>query len=275
MNDSDQQDDGKFKEFLHTLNQLDFGPLAYKLMHPEDHPGLSFEQTLDAIKKYKGFLFLCHANQEPLSPSRYIDYVWHAHLLDTELYLVQSSMLFGDFLHHFPFFGKRGNSDEADLLAAAEFTRRQALLNFGWDEDGWCGTGPKPHGPGLAALLKIIFPQGVDHAGMQSHPDSFIIQSGNFKHTIEHLGLGHGGLFSPWLSDHDRQARAFKRPIPVISCKPAYYRPLKDVWVLRNIEKLDEIGKELVQNRLTPHGYSNALVELRLSPQKAPAAEQA
>lgn len=62
MNDSDQQDDGRTKEFLQKINQLDFGPLAHKLMYPDDRRGLSFEQALDGIKKYKGFLFLCHAN---------------------------------------------------------------------------------------------------------------------------------------------------------------------------------------------------------------------
>ncbi len=127
MNDSDQQDDGRTKEFLQKINQLDFGPLAHKLMYPDDRRGLSLEQSIDAIKKYKGFLFLCHANQgKSVSPSRYVDYVWHTHILDTELYLAQTGMLFGQFLHHFPFFGKRSEADEADLLAAADFTKREA-----------------------------------------------------------------------------------------------------------------------------------------------------
>jgi hypothetical protein len=48
-------------KFLDVLNSLNFGPLAYKLMHPEDGPGLSLDQTTDAITKYKCFLFLYRA----------------------------------------------------------------------------------------------------------------------------------------------------------------------------------------------------------------------
>ena len=127
--------DENVHKFLHRLNSLDFGPLAYKLIHPEDRPALSLEQAADAITKYKGFLFLCHVCEgKPLSPSRYIDYVWHTHILDTELYMVQSAMLFGNYLHHFPFFGKRDAADERNLLAAAEFTKDEALRWVAADE---------------------------------------------------------------------------------------------------------------------------------------------
>src|SRR5262245_21531632 len=124
----EKHDDEGQKDFLSKLNSLDFGPLAYKLMNPEDRPGMSFEQTIDAIKKYKGFLFLYYANRgKAVSPSRYIDYVWHTHILDTELYSVQTALLFGRYLHHFPFFGMRDESNEQARLAAAEFTKRQAF----------------------------------------------------------------------------------------------------------------------------------------------------
>src|SRR5271156_6467427 len=69
--------------FLDKLNHLDFGPLAYKLMYPEDGTGLSLEETADAITKYKGFLFLYQSCEgKSISPSRYIDFVWHNHILD-------------------------------------------------------------------------------------------------------------------------------------------------------------------------------------------------
>jgi hypothetical protein len=35
------QTDRNAAVFLHKLNNLDFGPLAYKLMNPEDRPGMS------------------------------------------------------------------------------------------------------------------------------------------------------------------------------------------------------------------------------------------
>lgn len=262
------QDDTKFTEFLQKLNKLDFGPLAYKLMHPEDRPGLSFEQSLDAIKKYKGFLFLCFANQgKSLSPSRYIDYVWHAHMADTELYMVQTVMLFGHFLHHFPFFGKRGQADEADLLAAADFTARQAALHFGWEVDDWCGTGRNP-GPRLAGLTELfgaIVPAGPDASGLNWDPDSVTIQAGNFRHTIEHLA------FEPGLSTKSSRQRALEKilklPPWVTICKPAELGRLNEIFAVRNVDRLDEISMGLVQNRLAPDGFSSASVELRVGAQ--------
>src|SRR5215475_10000706 len=119
MKSSEAKHGEKLSEILGKLNSLDFGPLAYKLMNPEDRPGFSLEQSIDAIKKYKGFLALYYANQgKSVSPSRYIDYVWHTHILDTELYMVQTGILFGRYLHHFPFFGKRDDADEGSLIAA-------------------------------------------------------------------------------------------------------------------------------------------------------------
>lgn len=264
MNDSDQQDDGRAKEFLHKINQLDFGPLAHKLMYPEDRPGLSFEQSLDAIKKYKGFLCLCHANQgKSISPSRYIDYVWHTHILDTELYLVQTGMLFGHYLHHFPFFGKRGEADEADLRAATDFTRREAFRRFGWDDGEWCGTGrkPHPHGShsGLIDLFRAIFPAGLAGAGPNSNPDSVTIQAGNFRHTIEHMDFGGDTLFSTSRS----REKILNSLSWILTCMPVDIGMLNEIAVIRNVERLKEISTRLVEKRLKPEGYSAELVELQ------------
>ena len=128
--------------FVQRLNGLDFGPVAYKLMYPEQGSGLNLEEATDAITKYKGFLFLCRRNAEkPVSPSLYVDYVWHTHIMDSELYTVHCGSLFGHYLHHNPFFGKR--DDDADLEAASADARKQARELFGWDDDEWCGTGSR------------------------------------------------------------------------------------------------------------------------------------
>ena len=270
MKYSEPKVDEKMKEFLHKLNSLDFGPLAYKLMNPEDRPGLSFEQTTDAIKKYKGFLFLYYANQgKPVSPSRYIDYVWHTHILDTELYMVQTAFLFGNCLHHFPFFGKRGAADERELLAAAEFTKSQASSFFDWDDDDWCGTGrkpgPRPNGS-LSDLASVIFPAGISGAGIQD-PETVTIQAGNFRHTIEHFGSEPDTLFSFHTSRLDRLAQVLRLPIWVIVCFPVDIGILNQVVVIQQKERLAEISRSLVEKRLTPEGFSGESVHLRLSNQ--------
>jgi hypothetical protein len=255
--------------FLHNLNSLDFGPLAYKLMNPEDRPGMSLEQAADAITKYKGFLLLYHANPgKPISPSRYIDYVWHTHILDTELYLAQSAILFDHFLHHFPFFGKRGPDDEKSLLAAAEFTKAQALSYFGWDDDDWCGTKPRTGWPrpgsDLADLASVIFPAGADPGGMTTNADALTIQAGNFRHTIEHLGSGVNTLFSSYLSRPDRLAQILKLPIWVIVCMPREIDLASKIAVIQQKDRLGDIAKDLVGQRMAPTGFSGAAVDLAM-----------
>jgi hypothetical protein len=42
--------------FLSRLNQIDFGPIAYKLMHPAHGKAWTLEQTAHEIQQYRRFL---------------------------------------------------------------------------------------------------------------------------------------------------------------------------------------------------------------------------
>ena len=262
------QSQEKQQAFLEKLNSLDFGPLAYKLMHPEDRPGLTYDQSMDAIKKYKGFLALYAANPgKPISPSRYIDYVWHTHILDTELYTVQTGLLFGHYLHHFPFFGKRGETDEKQLLAAAEFTKTEALNRFGWDDDDWCGTGHHLKWPGpkhnITDLANVIFPAAANLAQANTSQDTISIEVGNFRHTIEHMGGPREAVSKMQSSRLESVGHLLKLPIWVIVCKPAELDILNEMIVFQSRERLAEVAGRLVQQRLAPAGFQVGLVDLQ------------
>lgn len=41
--------------------------------------------------------------------------MWHAHILDTHAYGPDCEAVFGKFLHHYPYWGMRGEEDLADL----------------------------------------------------------------------------------------------------------------------------------------------------------------
>lgn len=259
----------KQQAFLQKLNSLDFGPLAYKLMNPEDRPGLSFDQSIDAITKYKGFLALYAANPgKPISPSRYVDYVWHTHILDTELYTVQTGHLFGHYLQHFPFFGKRGEADEKQLLAAAEFTKTEALTRFGWDDNDWCGTGHHLKWPGpkhnLTDLANVIFPAAANLAQQNNSQDSITIEVGNFRHTIQHFGSQNDPLRKMPSSHLDSIGQLLKLPIWVIVCYPAELNILNEMIVFQSRERLAEVAARLVQQRLAPSGFQIEMVNLKL-----------
>ncbi|WNZ27473.1 glycine-rich domain-containing protein-like [Leptolyngbya sp. NK1-12] len=113
--------------FLQRLARIDFGPIAFKLMHPDKGPGWPLAQTTHAIEQYRRFLFLHHRYPTAqLVPSQEIDQVWHIHILDTAKYRQDCQFLFGRFIDHYPYFGLRGEADRQAMEHA--FAHTQALF---------------------------------------------------------------------------------------------------------------------------------------------------
>lgn len=53
-------------------------------------------------------------------PDRMIDEIWHMHILDTRKYIADCIALFGEILHHDPYFGMMGEADRAVWSAQAD-----------------------------------------------------------------------------------------------------------------------------------------------------------
>lgn len=51
-----------------------------------------------------------------LVPNRDIDEIWHMHILDTRAYMQDCDALFGEYLHHFPYFGMLGEENKNQWL---------------------------------------------------------------------------------------------------------------------------------------------------------------
>lgn len=116
------------KTFIYKLKSLDLGPIAFQLMDRQSGQGWSRKKTLKAIAQYLMFLCLVYLYpNHPLVPSQEIDTVWHHHILDTHKYAQDCEMLFGRFLHHFPYFGTRDEGDRQQLHLA--FGETQALFH--------------------------------------------------------------------------------------------------------------------------------------------------
>ncbi|AFY81430.1 glycine-rich domain-containing protein [Oscillatoria acuminata] len=118
--------------FISKLQQLDLGPIAYKLMHPETGEGLTYPQVNRALSRY--LMFLCLLYLYPhlaIAPNREIDHVWHQHILDTSKYAQDCQMLFGQFIHHFPYFGIRDPGDQEQLQDAFAQTEALFQTHFG------------------------------------------------------------------------------------------------------------------------------------------------
>ena len=105
---------------VQAIQALDLDPIKMKLMDAEEGQGWSREYTDRMELAYKRFLtLLVKYPHETIAPSKDIDKFWHGHILDTMKYAEDCEQVFGYFLHHFPYFGMRGEEDAANLRAAS------------------------------------------------------------------------------------------------------------------------------------------------------------
>jgi hypothetical protein len=96
-----------------AIIELDLDPIKVKLMHEESGEGWSREQADAVESEYRRYLFLMKVfPNEPVAPRADVDIFWHYHILDTMKYAEDCEEIFGYFLHHFPYVGLRGETDE-------------------------------------------------------------------------------------------------------------------------------------------------------------------
>jgi hypothetical protein len=120
------------EQVIAAIHTLDLDPIKLKLMGQEEGQGWTREYADRMELAYKRFLTLLATHpEETVAPSKDVDKFWHGHILDTLKYAEDCDKMFGNFLHHFPYFGMRGAEDAANLARAAENTRRLYLEEFG------------------------------------------------------------------------------------------------------------------------------------------------
>ena len=120
------------KDFLQRLSKIDFGPIAFKLMHPDEGEGWEIERTTQAIEAYRQFLFLsAKYPTQRIVPSREVDLVWHTHILDTAKYREDCNLLFGKFIDHWPYFGMNSEAEKQASEQAFATTQALAKKHFG------------------------------------------------------------------------------------------------------------------------------------------------
>lgn len=117
------------------IDQLDLTMVKRKLMEPfPEGRGWSADQAETAEKWYKRYLALCAIYPaEAVVPNYPIDAIWHQHILDTASYAADCDRIFGHFLHHFPYFGLRGEDDRKHRDGKFDLTNELYLRHFGED----------------------------------------------------------------------------------------------------------------------------------------------
>ena len=120
------------EQVIAAIQALDLDPIKLKLMDTEEGQGWSREYVNQMAIEYKRFLTLSvKYPEETIAPSKDVDKFWHGHILDTMKYAEDCQNVFGYFLHHFPYFGMRGEQDAANLAQAGRTTKRLYEKEFG------------------------------------------------------------------------------------------------------------------------------------------------
>ena len=123
--------DHTMQDALARVMLLDFSMLVRKLQG--EHQWTA-EHCAEVEILYRKFMALnIRYPDKKICPSGPIDEFWHAHILDTRAYAADCETLFGEYLHHFPYFGMRGPKDRNDLEAAFEESMDLFVLHFGVD----------------------------------------------------------------------------------------------------------------------------------------------
>lgn len=124
-------DDAKLNAAVAKVAEIDFSMLKRKLI---EEKGWTAEYSSEVEGLYRKFLALnIRYLGQKICPSGPIDEFWHAHILDTHAYAADCDKLFGEYLHHFPYFGMRGTEDRADLEAAFGRSLDLFVNHFGID----------------------------------------------------------------------------------------------------------------------------------------------
>jgi hypothetical protein len=114
------------------IRNLDLGPIRYKATLAESRLGWTDEEAGLVEEEYRRYLALKYLYPEKaLPPHVYVDEFWHLHILDTEKYMEDCHEIFGEYIHHFPYFGARGEEDEQVFKAAYAQTVMLYKKHFG------------------------------------------------------------------------------------------------------------------------------------------------
>jgi len=110
------------------------------VMEDEAKGGIGWPRgKLDYVEgQYKNWLYLRRKYETlTLPPTDDVDKLWHYHMLDSRAYLRDTMTIFGCYLHHFPYFGIRGERDRKELIEAFEKMQQLHLLEFGEEAYDW------------------------------------------------------------------------------------------------------------------------------------------
>lgn len=113
-----------FSKSEQAIEEFDLSLISMKLMDASEGEGWSEQQCIEVAQEYRRYLKLkLFYPSENIVPNRAIDTMWHYHILDTAAYQKDCNSIFGDILHHYPYFGMNGVSDQRNLFNSFDKTK--------------------------------------------------------------------------------------------------------------------------------------------------------
>lgn len=113
------------------IKQLDLSRIKWKLMDAEEGQGWTEDLCNLAETEYKRYLTLVKLYPKAeIVPNKIMDKFWHQHILDTAAYARDCENIFGEFIHHYPYFGMEGKEDKQNLINAFEHTKALYKITF-------------------------------------------------------------------------------------------------------------------------------------------------
>lgn len=121
------------EDAMQLVETIDLSMVKLKIMDKEEGQGWDQEYADRVELRYRRYLcmILYNGGRGSVVPTKEIDLFWHQHILDTRAYAKDCQRVFGEFLHHFPYFGMRGDEDARNLDSAFAETKAMYARLFG------------------------------------------------------------------------------------------------------------------------------------------------
>jgi hypothetical protein len=116
---------------VEAVDRIDLTPINSKLRH--ENPSFWTDQLIaETETNYRRFLALkmLHPSTH-LSVNKTLDEYWHQHILDTRKYAADCEEVFGQFLHHYPYFGMADEDEWQENLDTFAYTQQIWQEAFG------------------------------------------------------------------------------------------------------------------------------------------------
>lgn len=114
-----------------NVSSLDFKRLKHKYTESSEAEMAAAEWDMGELE-YRRFLTPKRFYPSvALVPSKTVDAIWHAHILDTRAYREDCQQVFGRFIDHYPYFGIYGQDDYQELKSALAQTVALYEKHFG------------------------------------------------------------------------------------------------------------------------------------------------